>query len=198
MSENVVNKSNDLMKVSDAKKVVKSAFEQEFLTPFKCLIWSNKNKSKSGFSDLYQRYNIVDESGKIRNLKLDDLLNILPDGETEDEKRVFCKLSSSDAKGLAISTFVDKNEKIWYYIPIKYSTNDFFASVAAKQSLTNKERTLQAWNENEEARKKAEKAKREKLQKKINELKESDNYKGLSDAQIEIIARDITNVRLSL
>lgn len=190
--------SAELMKVSDAKRVVKTAFENEFLTPFKCLHWSNKHKNESAFSDLYRRYNITDDKGKVRNLEFKDLLNILPDGCTDDKERVFCKLSASDKDGHAASTFVDKAEKVWYLIPIKYSTNDFFASVAARVSLTKKETALKVWNDDADARKKAEKAKREKLSAKIKDLRDNDAYKSLDDAQIELIAREITGVRLPL
>lgn len=202
-SAKVTNKSAEttsaeLMKVSDAKKAVKSAFDNEFLTPFKCLVWSNKHKAQTGFLDLYKRYNITDDKGKVRDLRLDDLLNILPDGETDDKKRIFCKLSASDKDGKAVSTFVDKAEKVWYLVPIKYSTNDFFASVAARVALTKKETALKLWNADADARAKAETAKRDKLRAKISELRENIAYKSLDDAQIELIAREITGVRLPL
>lgn len=197
VSANVVT-NDSLMKVSEAKKLVKTAFENEFLTPFKCLIWSNKHKTQEGFADLYKKYGITDENGKARNLKLDDLLNVLPDGCTDDEDRVFCKLASSDKNGLALSTFVDKSDKVWYLVPIKYNTSDFFASVSARQSLTKKENALSAWLADSDKRAKADEAKRTKLRAKIEELKENPSYSSLSAEQIELVAREITGVRLAL
>lgn len=197
VSVNIV--ANDsLMKVSEAKKLVKTAFENEFLTPFKCLIWSNNNKTKEGFADLYKKYGITNESGAVRNLTLNDLLNVLPEGCTEDKDRVFCKLVSSDKDGKAVSTFVDKNDKVWFLVPIKYSTNEFFASVSARQALTKKETTLKAWEADADKRKEYEAKKRKKLADKIAELKENDAYKSLTADQIELVAREITGVRLPL
>lgn len=197
VSGNVVT-NDSVMKVSEAKKLVKTAFENEFCTPFKCLIWSNKNKNKEGFADLYKKYGITNESGSVRNLVLDDLLNVLPDGCTEDKDRVFCKLVSSDKDGKAVSTFVDKNEKVWYLVPIKYSVSEFFSSVSARQSLTKKESNLSAWLADSDKRKEHEAKKRKKLADKIAELKENDAYKTLTAEQTELVAREITGVRLPL
>lgn len=197
VSGNVVT-NDSVMKVSEAKKLVKTAFENEFLTPFKCLIWSNKNKNKEGFTDLYKKYGITNESGSVRNLVLDDLLNVLPEGCTDDKDRVFCKLVSSDKDGKAVSTFVDKNDKVWYLVPIKYSTNEFFASVSARQTMTKKETALKLWEADADKRKEHEAKKRKKLEDKIAELKENESYKSLTAEQIELVARDITGVRLSL
>lgn len=194
---NVVT-NDTLMKVSEAKKVVKTTFENEFLTPFKCLIWTNKNKAKEGFSDLYKKYGITNENGSVRNLTLDDLLNVLPEGCTDDKERIFCKLVSSDKDGFAVGSFVDKSEKVWYFVPIKYSTNDFFASVSARQSLTKKETALKLWEADADKRKEHEAKKRKKLSDKIAELKENAAYSSLSNEQIELVAREITGIRISL
>lgn len=187
-----------LMKTSDAKKVTKTVFEEEFCSPFKCLHWSNKHKTENGFKDLYLRFNIVDEKNKVRNLTLNDLLNVLPDGETDDKKRVFCKLSNSNKLGNAIKSFVDKNEKIWYYIPIKFSTNDFFSSISSKQALTKKEIALKEYNNNSAKRLLDETKKLKQLTEKIEELKNNSMYKGLTSEQIEAIAREITKIKIAL
>lgn len=191
-----------VMKLSEAKKVIISEWDLEMQSPFKVLNFINKNRTKEAYKVLFEAYLIQDkESGKQRKLELSDLLQFTPEkkeGATEEPQPIFCKLVSSDKKGEALKTFTDKDGKEWYYVPTPFSVRGFFASVAGLFALNKKEAAKRVWESNATARAAHEKKQREKLSAKIKEMKESDTYKGLPSETIELIARDITGVRISL
>ena len=190
--------SAESLSLKDAKKLIIDEFNAEFVTPFKVLNFVNKNRTKPAYKVVFEKYLIQDENGKQRKLNLTDLLSHTTDGENGQPIDIFCRLSSVDKKEQAVSTFVDKDGKTLYFIPVPFSVNGFFASMQSLFSYRKKVSALKAWNENETERKEHEKKQRAKLQKKVDELKENEIYKGLTEAQIVLIAREITGVRIAL
>lgn len=188
----------ETMKLSEAKKVINNEFNAEFVTPFKVLNFVNKNRSKEAYKVVFEKFLIQDENGKQRKLNLDDLLKVTENDADGKPLDTFCRLSSVDKKEQSLSTFVDKDGKTWYFIPVPFSVNGFFASIQGLYSYRKKVAALKSWNDDATKRAEHEKKQRAKLQNKVKELKENPSYNGLSEAQITLIAREITGVRIVL
>lgn len=186
------------MSFKDAKKLIADEFNAEFVTPFNVLNFVNKNRTKAAYKVVFEKYLIQDENGKQRKLKLDDLLKISRFDENEKQFDIFCRLSSADKKNQSVGEFTDKDGKKWYFIPVPFSVNGFFSSMQSLFSYRKKMAALKAWENDSVKRAEHEKKQKEKLQKKVDELKADENFNGMTDAQIVLIARQITGVRVAL
>ena len=186
----------------DAKKLITDEFNAEFVSPFKVLNFVNKNRAKPAYKVVFEKFLIQDENGKARKMVLDDLLSFTPKDEQgkpiDGANEIFCRLSSVDKKGAAVSTFVGKDGKTWYFIPVPFSVNGFFSSVQGLFSYRKKVNALKAWEADADARADHEKKQKAKLKNKVEELQKNETFAGMTEAQILLVARQITGVRVAL
>lgn len=194
--------STESLSFKDAKKLITDEFNAEFISPFKVLNFVNKNRTKPAYKVVFEKFLIQDENGKARKMVLDDLLSFTPKDEQgnpiEGANEIFCRLSSVDKKGVSVSTFVDKDGKAWYFIPVPFSVNGFFSSVQGLFSYRKKVSALKAWEADADARAEHEKKQKAKLKNKVEELKNDETFSGMTEAQILLVARQITGVRVAL
>lgn len=175
------------IKMSERKQVINKLFNDEFISPFKVLAWFNKNRNNEHIAAWMDKYGITDKDGKLRKLDLSDLLQFTPEGS---ELSTFCKLQSSDKDGKAITSFYDESkEKVWYYIPIKFSVNEFMRSVESFVALRKKEISCDKWKADASNRKKREEAKAKKLADKVKELKAE--FSDKSNEELEALAKKL-------
>lgn len=187
-SANVVSNATmanvEVMKKADAKRIINTEFDKEFNSPFAFINFFNKHRNELGFADYANRFGFGG-----RKMELSDLFGI--PNKDDASKTDFCKLSGIVPEGVEpLGAFLDKNEKVWYYIPIKFKRSDVFASIESKVNLAKKIEVLRKFETNKDAVEKA-KARRVAINAKIEELRKMSEFSAMDDNQLRKVASAI-------
>ena len=121
---------------SQVKKEAINVLTQEMISPFAVMNAINKNRNNPAIAEALKLYGID------KKMSLESLLSI----NTGSERDIFCKL-----RKVSDIDFLDGNElkviriknNYFEYVPIKFTINEFFASMDSVLKINNEQKRIQ-------------------------------------------------------